>query len=125
LELLDLLYSALPNFRAEEISLLFLLISASASTSTLTLAYRFCLQILRGKSNSWRKSREMELCHETRPNPADYYLLNPPVAKIVLHLEGRYDEKVQPATPYSPQLRPANLLVKYTEREMYRHVYHN
>jgi hypothetical protein len=52
-------------------------------------------------------------------------ILNSPVAKIVLHLEGRYDEKGQPATPYSPQVWPASLLAKYTEREMYSHVYHN
>jgi hypothetical protein len=48
-----------------------------------------------------------------------------PVAKIALHLEGRYDEKGQPATPYSPQVWPASLLAKYTEREMCSHVYHN
>jgi len=40
--------------------------------------------------------------------------INPPVAKIVLHLEGRYDEKGQPATPYSPSGMAASLLAKYT-----------
>jgi len=34
-------------------------------------------------------------------------LFNPPVAKNVLHLEGRYDERGQPATPYIMYGQPA------------------
>jgi len=71
------------------------------------------ISILLDSFRLWRSRNDnlSKVIYETR-HYSNYY-------------QGRCDEKALPATPYSLTTWPASLSPKYTEGEMYSHVYHN